>query len=220
MSLAALINQLICWVKDLGWIGVFMGVILESIIIPIPSPLIPMGAGFILIPYDKSIIEVLLLIFVIIAFVGSIAATLGSYLGYYIGYFGGKLFITKYGKYLGVNWREIEEAARDVCYGGRRRAILLFLSRAAPVVPLSLISFVAGILRVDVKEFTIWTFIGCIPRYFILGLLGWLVGVAYSELSMILESTEMALTIIIIILLCLYFVYKRFFKDKWRVIRI
>lgn len=214
MIINDLITQLISWVQSLGWLGVFIGVVLESIIIPIPSPLVPMGAGFILIPHKITIFEAIPRIMLIIGLVGAIAATLGAYIGYYIGYFGGKPFLEKYGRYIGITWREVEEFSGKWDLSSNKGNILLFVGRLIPIIPLSIVSFGAGLIKMNIKSFTIWTFIGCIPRYFILGLLGWLVGIAYEELSMLLESAETALTMIIILFIILYIIYKRYFSSR------
>lgn len=205
--LNGLIEQLIIWIHQLGWIGVFAGVILESIIVPIPSPLIPMGAGFILIPRDIPIYRVIYDIFILIGIVGAIAATIGSYVGYYIGYFGGEPFIKKYGNLLGVKWSEI--ANLNINNRWRRNIkIFIFLGRMIPIVPLSLVSIAAGIIKIDFKTFTTWTLVGCLPRYFILGISGWILGIAYEELSAVLESAENALLITVLLLVGLYAIYK------------
>jgi len=60
------VEDLVSWtleaIKNLGGFGVFIGVLLESIIAPIPSPLVIMAAGFILIPAGIPVPEALILI--------------------------------------------------------------------------------------------------------------------------------------------------------------
>jgi membrane protein DedA with SNARE-associated domain len=211
--IAELIDQLIPLVQSLGWIGVFIGVLLESIIIPIPSPLIPMGAGFILISREIPIESAFVQIFIIIALVGSLSATLGAYFGYYIGYLGGEPFIQKYGKYLGLSWDEIT-SFRDGTLDRWNINLLVTAGRAVPIIPLSLVSVAAGLIKMDIKNFTLYTFLGCLPRYFVLGVLGWIVGAAYEELTVVLESAENALIIIIAILIAIYIAYKVYSKKR------
>ena len=78
-------------IRAYGPWSVFIGVIIESVIVPIPSPLIIMGAGFVLISADLKFIEALVPILLQIVLPGSIASTLGAYIGYGIGYFGGQV---------------------------------------------------------------------------------------------------------------------------------
>ena len=88
--------------------AVFIGVMIEQIIVPIPSPMIIMGAGAILILPDLSIPNAFLQILWIIVLPGTIASTLGSFIGYTISYYGGKALVVRFQRFLGVDWEEIE----------------------------------------------------------------------------------------------------------------
>jgi membrane protein DedA with SNARE-associated domain len=204
--IAELVAQLIFWIKQLGWVGVFVGVILESIIAPIPSPLIPMGAGFVLIPTKASLQEAMSIAFFTIALIGAFGSTLGAFLGYGIGYLGGKPVIEKFKRFLGVSWGEIERS-RKLFERGYKDELILFVSRAIPIIPLSPVSFCAGVIRLDVKRFTLLTFLGTIPRYFVLGLLGWFAGITYEEISKSIEFFE-TLAIFGFVALMIFVIYK------------
>jgi len=207
MVLAELISQLILWVKEFGWMGVFIGVLLESFIAPIPSPLVPMGAGFILIPSEVSIYEASVICFYTIVLAGAIGSTIGAFFGYGIGYFGGRPFIKRFERFIGVSWKEVEKTKKKF-KKGYKDDLVLFLSRAIPIIPLSPISFSAGVIRLDVKRFTLWTLLGTMPRYFVLGLVGWFVGVTYGELSESIEFIETLVLISIIVLIAIFILYK------------
>ncbi len=79
---AFLISEITQWVMELmrthGQLSVFIGVMIEQIIVPIPSPLIIMGAGAILIPPGLSIPSAFVQILWVIVVPGTIASTLGS----------------------------------------------------------------------------------------------------------------------------------------------
>ncbi|MGH7833346.1 MAG: hypothetical protein ACREQK_06860, partial [Candidatus Binatia bacterium] len=87
-------TELLSWIMDsiraYGPWSVFAGVIIESVIVPIPSPLVIMGAGFVLIDPSISVQAAFFQILLLIVLPGSIASTLGAYIGYGIGYWGGK----------------------------------------------------------------------------------------------------------------------------------
>ena len=136
-----------------GQLSVFIGVMIEQIIVPIPSPLIIMGAGAILISPELSIPNAFLRIFWTIVLPGSIASTLGSYIGYIISYYGGKALVLRFQRFLGVDWEEIENLEKR--FQGKKEAIAIFFSRAIPVFPISLVSIFAGLLRVPLKPFTV-----------------------------------------------------------------
>lgn len=207
MIITELITQMVLWIKELGWIGVFVGVLLESVIAPIPSPLVPMGAGFILIPSEASIYEAAIICFYTIVLAGVLGSTIGAFFGYGIGYLGGRPLIKRFEHFIGVSWKEIEKSKK--LFGkGYKDDIMLFLSRAIPIIPLSPISFCAGVIRLDIKRFTVWTLLGTIPRYFVLGLVGWFMGATYRELSQSIEFFESLVFLSIIILVVIFILYR------------
>jgi len=207
MVITELITQMILWVKELGWIGVFIGVLLESFIAPIPSPLVPMGAGFILIPSEASLIEAIIICFFTITLAGALASTIGAFFGYGIGYLGGRPLIERFKRFIGISWKEIEKSKK--LFGkGYKDDITLFLLRAIPIIPLSPISFCAGVIRLDIKRFTAWTLLGSMPRYFVLGLIGWFMGVTYRDLSQSIEFFESLVFLSIVILVVIFILYK------------
>ena len=75
-----------------------------------------------------------------------------------------------------------------------KAAPALFTLRALPVVPLSLISAAAGVLRLPLKTFTVWTFLGSVPRCFVLGGLGYLTRGAYEGLAANINTAESLLS--------------------------
>ena len=107
------IENLIETLTSLGGLGVFLGTILEAVIAPIPSPLIPLAAGFLLIPSEASLMEVFFKSFTLIALWGAFGATVGAFIPYTIAYFGGRLVIEKYGGYFGFSWEEVEKNSRE-----------------------------------------------------------------------------------------------------------
>ncbi|MHA1596653.1 MAG: DedA family protein [Candidatus Asgardarchaeia archaeon] len=201
-----LIFMIVGWIRTVrGW-GVFLGVIIESLIPPIPSPLVPMAAAFALIPSESSFMGALLVSLEEIVFYGAIAATVGSLVGYGIGLYGGYPIVKKYGFYLGVSEEDLRRFERRLNSGHKGEAII-FLSRTVPIVPLSLVSIGAGIVNLGLTKFLIWTFLGSVPRYLFLSLLGWAVGIAYENVAHYIDQLENLFYIAIIVII-LIFVYK------------
>ena len=196
-----------------GQLSVFIGVIIEQIIVPIPSPLIVMGAGALLISPDLSIPSAFLQILWIIVLPGTIASTLGSYIGYLISYYGGKALVVRYQRFLGVDWKEIENLEKR--FQGKKEALSIFFSRAIPVFPISLVSIFAGLLRVPVRPFTLYTFLGSIFRCFFLGFVGWWIGATYEKVATRLDSVETIVSILLLIGMggVLGYLYYRFRKS-------
>ena len=212
-----MISDITQWIMELmrthGQLSVFIGVIIEQIIVPIPSPLIVMGAGAILISPTLSIPSAFLQILWIIVLPGTIATTLGSYIGYLIRYYGGKALVLRYQRFLGVDWKEIENLEKR--FQGKKEALSIFFSRAIPVFPISLVSIFAGLLHVPVRPFTFYTFLGSIFRCLFLGFVGWWIGATYEKVATQLDSVETIISILLLIFMggVLGYLYYKFRKS-------
>ena len=196
-----MISEITQWIMELmrahGQLAVFIGVMIEQIIVPIPSPLIIMGAGAILIAPESSIADALLQILWIIVLPGAVASTLGSYIGYTISYYGGKALVIRFQRFLGVDWNEIANLEKR--FQGRKEALTIFLARAIPVFPISLVSIFAGLIRIAVRPFTVYTFLGSIFRCLFLGFVGWWVGATFEKIATRLDSMETIVSIIMLL---------------------
>lgn len=196
-----MISEITQWImesmKAHGQLSVFIGVMIEQIIVPIPSPLIIMGAGAILISPEFSIPNAFLQILWIIVLPGTVASTLGSYIGYTISYYGGKALVVRFQRFLDVDWGEIENLEKR--FHEKREALSIFLLRAIPVFPISLVSIFAGLIRIPIRPFTLYTFLGSIFRCFSLGFVGWWVGTTYERVATHLDSVETIISILMLI---------------------
>ena len=196
-----------------GQLAVFIGVMIEQIIVPIPSPMIIMGAGAILILPALSVPDAFLQILWIIVLPGAIACTLGSYIGYTISFYGGKALVVRFQRFLGVDWDQIANLEKR--FQGKREALMIFLTRAIPVFPISLVSIFAGLLRVPIKPFTIFTFLGAIFRCLLLAFVGWWIGATYERVATRLDSLETVVSILLMIgmIAALGYLYRRLRKS-------
>jgi membrane protein DedA with SNARE-associated domain len=196
--------EILHWIMDsiraYGPWSVFLGVIVESVIVPIPSPIVIMGAGFILISADLTAIEAMIPISLMIVLPGSVASTLGAYIGYAIGYLGGRHIVDRWRTFLGFGWTEISALERRFRRGSIK--VTLFFLRAVPIFPLSLISIAAGFMHLPLKLFSLWTFYGSVPRCLLLGYLGWWMGETYQKFAYGIDRVE-TLTSLLLILLVL-----------------
>lgn len=186
-----MIGEITRWIMDMmqahGPIVVFLGVIVESVIVPIPSPMIIMGAGALLIQPGLSWPAAFAPIALKIVLPGAVASTLGAYFAYGIAYWGGKPMIDRFGGFLGFDWDDI--LGMEARIKGRVPT-MIFLLRALPIVPLSLISAAAGVLRLPIAQFSVWTFLGSIPRCLLLGYLGYLMRDTYEGLAKNINTVE------------------------------
>jgi membrane protein DedA with SNARE-associated domain len=196
---AEILNWIMDSIRAYGPWSVFIGVIIESVIVPIPSPLIIMGAGFVLISADLSFFEALAPIVLQIVLPGSIASTLGAFIGSGIGYLGGKPVIDRWKRFLGFSWSDVEAMEKRFKSSGVKASI--FFLRALPIFPLSVISAAAGLLRLPVKQFSLWTFYGTIPRCLLLAYLGWGLGETYQSIAKGIDRAESIISALLIVLI-------------------
>lgn len=136
------------WSRDMGYLGVFLMMALESTIVPVPSEIIMPPAGFWAQQGQMSLVGVIL--------AGGFGSTFGSALCYWFSRTVGRSVLLRYGKWLLLPPERLELAERwlaDFETGG------VFLSRLLPVVR-HLIGFPAGLVRMPFVKFTVVTFIG------------------------------------------------------------
>lgn len=202
-------------IRSSGPWGVFIGVMIESVLAPIPSPVVIMAAGFIMLEPGVSFLQILVPLILTITIPGAVASTLGAFIGYGIGYYGGKPLIKKFEWLLGVSWDELDKGMKYFQKGAKDEAVV-FLARAIPIIPLSVFSAVAGVLRLDTKKFTLFTFLGTLVRVFMLGILGWLFGSAYNEIALKIDSYEIIGIILIVAAVAglFYYLWKKNKKSK------
>lgn len=200
-------------ILPLGAIGVFLAEIIEEIIVPIPSALVLLTSGFILLKGDVSI-ELFRNLLLVIAVPGALGLTLGSLLIYYLSYYGGKTFIEKYGNFLGITWEEVVKFDERMSKSKYDEVIFIF-ARIAPLVPSSLLTIFSGVTRMPIKKYIILTFSGSFIKAIIFGFIGYKVGDLYYEYAEKISEIENYGFIIISILFAgfiFYRVYKKYLK--------
>ncbi|MBM4249673.1 MAG: DedA family protein [Euryarchaeota archaeon] len=158
------IDLVIDGIARLGYGGIVLFMALESACIPIPSEVIMPLAGNL--AYHGT------LDFTGVVLAGSLGSMLGSLAAYYAGLRLGRPFIKRYGKYLLMREEDLERAERWFArYGGKAT----FLARMLPVVR-TFISFPAGIGRMEIRTFTLYSFVGSIPWCALMAYLGYVLG--------------------------------------------
>jgi membrane protein DedA with SNARE-associated domain len=139
---------IIATISTLGYGGVVLMMAIESACIPLPSEVIMPFSGF-LVASGRFNLQM-------VAIMGALGCLLGSYLAYYVGANGGRRFIERYGRYLLIAPHELELADR---FFERWGSLAVFLCRMLPVVR-TFIAFPAGVSRMKILPFTIYTVLG------------------------------------------------------------
>jgi membrane protein DedA with SNARE-associated domain len=206
-----MVDWSVAFIQAYGPLSVFFVVILEEVLVPIPSALVLMGAGFILIEPGLALWDAAVDVFFIIALPASVASTIGSFFVYGVGYFGGKPLIGKLQKFLGITWADVLKEEKRFTKG-KKVWVTIAALRAFPFFPIALVSLTAGVLRLDWKKYAIATFLGSIPRTFILGMIGWKVGSSYAAFAKNISIIENVLALAVVVLV-VYLLYR--FRHKY-----
>ena len=173
-----------------GYVGVMLAMAIESAMIPLPSELILPYAGFLV--SDLSQLEPLTSQpwnYWIVVVVATIGNTLGSLVAYAIGAYGGRPFLERYGKYLLIRPHEIELA--DTFFA-RHGAATVFIGRLLPIVR-TFISFPAGVARMRISTFVIYSTAGAFLWSMLLVYAGTVLGENWVEIREMLQPFDLAI---------------------------
>jgi membrane protein DedA with SNARE-associated domain len=135
-------------IGGIGYIGVFLLMVAESMVLPMPSEAVMPFAGFVIAEGRLGWAGVIMA-----ATLGSIV---GSLIGYAIGAFGGRPFARRFGRYLLLDQEDLDAADR---FFQRRGGITILVARFIPVVR-HLISIPAGMGRMPLLPFCLFTVAG------------------------------------------------------------
>lgn len=167
MSLVSWFANIVIWfIETYGLLGIMITMTLESALVPLPSEVIMPFAGFV--SWSKGS----WLFFWQSVTVATLGNLLGSVILYYIGIFGGRPLIIKYGKYLLISERELRNAEE---WFQKRGDIAILIGRMMPAVR-TVISLPAGMFRMNIIKFMVFTVVGSIPWNIILAYFGYILG--------------------------------------------
>ena len=158
----------------LGWGGVVALMALESTAFPLPSEIVMPLAGWRLILDAGLGVEWIW----IAGFWGGVGSVIGSLVEYYVARAGGRPLLERYGKYLLVTRKDIELADR---WFTQRGEITILVGRLIPVVR-HFISIPAGVAKMHVGKFILFTFVGAFPWCVLMAWLGYVLGSQYEEI--------------------------------------
>jgi len=184
-------------VGDLGLVGVFVLMLVESACIPIPSEATMLFAGFNVSEGEYSL-------FAAVA-AGVLGNLVGSWLAYWLGYIGRVDLLEKHGRKLHIKPSHLRSADR---WFERHGDATVFFTRMLPIVR-TFISLPAGVAKMPFWRFTIFTFLGCLPWMFLLTYIGMQVGSRWEEWKDSLHYVDYAVAAIIVLAAVYLFV-------KWR----
>ncbi|MDQ1340960.1 MAG: hypothetical protein QG567_2118 [Campylobacterota bacterium] len=190
-------------VSDMGYLGVFFLMVLESSFFPFPSEVVMIPAGYLASKGEMNIFAVL--------FSGIAGSLAGALFNYYFALKLGRKFLLKYGKYMLIHERNIFKMEQ---FFEKHGHISTFSGRLIPGVR-QYISLPAGIARMDLKQFMFFTTLGAGIWVLILTLLGYFIGANETLIKDYLHQIVIFTIVFLIIVGLVYIAYKRRgFKTK------
>lgn len=190
--LTALSHFVINTISNLGYFGIILLMGIESANIPLPSEVIMPFSGYLVFTGKFNLFWV--------SIAGGLGCLWGSLLSYWVGARGGRPLIEKYGKYILMSKHDLDMADRWFQKWGMPT---VFIGRLLPVIR-TFISFPAGIARVDLWKFSIYTFVGSVIWSYFLGWVGLKLGENWDSLKSYFHKFDLAIGIIILVGLGLY----------------
>lgn len=181
-------------ISSLGYGGIILTMTIESACIPLPSEIIMPFSGFLVTTGRFT------LFFTGVA--GALGCVIGSVLAYGVGIWGGRPFLEKYGKFVLISQRDLDNADR---FFKKYGDLSIFISRLLPVVR-TFISLPAGIAKMNFTKFVIYTFVGSFPWCFGLAYVGKVMGENWESIRVYFREADVLIGVIIVAGI-VYFVY-------------
>jgi len=189
-----IVDFIVSAVSDLGYIGIFIMMFLESSFFPFPSEVVMVPAG-----YLASKGEMNIYMAIGAGIIGSLA---GAVFNYLLAVKYGRAFLSKYGKYVLVKEETLQKMEDFFAKHGH---ISTFSGRLIPAVR-QYISLPAGLARMNLWKFSLYTSLGAGIWVLILTLLGYFIG---QNEALVKEYLQMIIVSILVLLGILIFSYIR-----------
>lgn len=183
-----------------GYVGVAVGVALETFVPILPSEVIVPMAGWKIAQSgaDPAVVEWLTAqpwTFIGVMVAATIGAAVGSLAGYLIGAWGGRPLLDRYGRYIHIHPDDLDRAdAWFARYGGWA----VFLARFVPLLR-ALINYPAGVARMPIGRFLLFSILGSIPWNLALVTAGWVLGENYEALYTAIRPFEILIYVVVVL---------------------
>ncbi|MBP6628629.1 MAG: DedA family protein [Kofleriaceae bacterium] len=186
-----MLDSVATWVRELvsslGYSGLFLLIVLESTMVPIPSLLVMPFAGFLAHQGQFSLPLILAL--------NSVAALVGSSLSYWLGAAGGKPLLLRYGKYVFVR---PDDLAKTEEFFAKHGAWTIFIARFVPVIR-HIISIPAGLARMPLPQFWLQTFLGASLWGGGLMVVGYVLGSQWESVARQAKKVDLLIAVAIVV---------------------
>ena len=189
--------QLVDLIFDWGYLGIFIMMAIESSFIPFPSEIVLVPAGYLASKDEMSITYIMMS-----AVSGSLV---GAFVNYYLAFTLGRKFLLRYGKYFFISHEALDKMER---YFKKHGHISTFSGRLVPGIR-QLISIPAGLAKMNLLEFTLFTTLGAGIWALILTLLGYYIGENEALIKEYLKQITIAVVALLLVIGVIYFRYQK-----------
>src|SRR5579864_7848480 len=187
---------IIATIAAFGYGGVVLMMAIESACIPLPSEIIMPFSGY-LVATGRFGLQM-------VAIAGAVGCLLGSYVAYFVGSWGGRPFLERYGRYVLIAPHELETADRFFARWGSHA---VFWSRMLPVVR-TFIAFPAGVARMRLIPFTVYTLLGSYLWCLALAYVGMKLGQHWKDLAPYFHRFDNVIAMLLVVAIAV-FVYAK-----------
>ena len=196
--IAIVATWIISVISTMGYGGILLLMVIESACIPLPSEIIMPFAGFLVFKGELTLW--------LVALAGAVGCVIGSIPAYYVGMYGGRPLAEKYGKYILLSKNDLDMADRLFAKYGE---IIIFIARLLPAVR-TFIAFPAGVARMNMPKFIMYTFIGSLIWCWLLAYAGMKFGEHWDKLKVYFHEFHYVIIVAGVIFLIWYI--RRHFK--------
>jgi len=193
--LSALAAFVIWVISSGGYIGIAALMAIESACIPLPSEIVMPFAGYLVSTGRFDLFWA--------ATAGAIGCNIGSIVAYEVGKRGGRPLAERWGRYILIGHDELDAADRFFAKWG---SAAVLIGRLLPVIR-TFIAFPAGVARMKLLPFHVYTFVGSWPFCFFLAWVGMKLGDKWNSdprLKAAFHQADLAIGLVLVALVALY----------------
>lgn len=202
--LESISHWIIIVISSLGYPGIFLMMVIESALVPLPSEIIMPFSGF-LVSTGRFNLH-------LVALTGAFGNLVGSLIAYGIGYWGHerlvRRFIRRWGKWILISEDELDESEKLL---HKYKDFVVLGSRVVPGIR-TVISLPCGFAKLPLMRFAVMTFIGSLVWCYFLAWIGVVLGENWDTLGPIFHQVDALIILGVLVIVGLYVYYKLSFS--------
>ena len=192
-----IIDFILKTVDGWGYWGVFILMVIESSFIPFPSEVVIVPAGYLAYQGKMNL--------AFIIFLGTLGSLVGALINYYLSIFIGRAVIIKFGRYFLITEDKVKKSEE---FFEKHGSFSTFTGRLVPVIR-QLISIPAGLSKMNIAKFSLFTSLGAGIWVIILALLGYFIGHSEDLLKQYTKFVVMSLMVMVVVAVSIYVYWHR-----------